>query len=122
YKRPGGAPAVGGRGGAPRGAGGRQGGRHGGPPPRRKGDAGVGGGAEERSGRGGEPMSTAGAGMLRALAVDDEPPALDELAYLLRAADQVASVTTAGDATQALRALRDAEVDVVFLDIRMPGL
>src|SRR5262249_5928472 len=73
----------------------------------------------EVPGRGASLMS---AGMLRALAVDDEPPALDELAYLLRAADQVASVTTAGDATQALRALRDAEVDVVFLDIRMPGL
>jgi DNA-binding LytR/AlgR family response regulator len=59
---------------------------------------------------------------LRALAVDDEPPALDELAYLLRIADGVGSVLTAGDATAALRVLRDTEVDVVFLDIRMPGL
>jgi DNA-binding LytR/AlgR family response regulator len=59
---------------------------------------------------------------VRALAVDDEPPALDELAYLLRVADGVGSVLTAGDATQALRVLRDTEVDVVFLDIRMPGL
>jgi DNA-binding LytR/AlgR family response regulator len=59
---------------------------------------------------------------LRALAVDDEPPALDELAYLLRMADGVGSVLTAGDATAALRVLRDTEVDVVFLDIRMPGL
>jgi DNA-binding LytR/AlgR family response regulator len=60
--------------------------------------------------------------LLRALAVDDEPPALDELAYLLRDADQVGSVLTAGDATEALRVLRDTEVHVVFLDIRMPGL
>jgi DNA-binding LytR/AlgR family response regulator len=37
-------------------------------------------------------------------------------------ADGVGSVLTAGDATQALRVLRDTEVDVVFLDIRMPGL
>jgi DNA-binding LytR/AlgR family response regulator len=59
---------------------------------------------------------------VRALAVDDEPPALDELAYLLRLADGVGAVLTAGDATQALRVLRDTEVDVVFLDIRMPGL
>jgi DNA-binding LytR/AlgR family response regulator len=59
---------------------------------------------------------------LRVLAVDDEPPALDELAYLLRAAPQVAVVHTAGDATEALRVLRDSDVDVVFLDIRMPGL
>jgi DNA-binding LytR/AlgR family response regulator len=60
--------------------------------------------------------------LLRALAVDDERPALDELAYLLRAAGPVGSVATAADATQALRVLRDTEVDVVFLDIRMPGL
>jgi DNA-binding LytR/AlgR family response regulator len=56
------------------------------------------------------------------LAVDDEPPALDELAYLLGADDRVAHVHRAGDATEALRVLRDTEVDAVFLDIRMPGL
>jgi DNA-binding LytR/AlgR family response regulator len=59
---------------------------------------------------------------LRVLAVDDEPPALDELAYLLRADPRVARVHTAGDATDALRVLRDVDVDAVFLDIRMPGL
>jgi DNA-binding LytR/AlgR family response regulator len=59
---------------------------------------------------------------LRVLAVDDEPPALDELAYLLRADPRVAVVHTAGDATEALRVLRDSDIDVVFLDIRMPGL
>src|SRR5512133_2482684 len=59
---------------------------------------------------------------LRVLAVDDEPPALDELAYLLRADPRVAIVHTAGDATEALRVLRDSDIDVVFLDIRMPGL
>ena len=61
-------------------------------------------------------------GSLRVLAVDDEPPALDELVYLLRADPRVAQVYQAGDATEALRVLRDAEVDAVFLDIRMPGL
>jgi len=61
-------------------------------------------------------------GFLRVLAVDDEPPALDELAYLLRADGRVGRLHTAGDATEALRVLRDADVDVVFLDIRMPGL
>jgi DNA-binding LytR/AlgR family response regulator len=59
---------------------------------------------------------------LRVLAVDDEPPALDELAYLLRADPRVARVHAAGDATEALRVLRDTDVDAVFLDIRMPGL
>ena len=59
---------------------------------------------------------------LRVLAVDDEPPALDELAYLLRIDPRVGTVYTAPDATGALRVLRDTEIDVVFLDIRMPGL
>ena len=59
---------------------------------------------------------------LRVLAVDDEPPALDELAYLLRVDPRVGTVYTAPDATGALRVLRDTEIDVVFLDIRMPGL
>lgn len=61
-------------------------------------------------------------GFLRVLAVDDEPPALDELAYLLRADSRIAHVHTASDATDALRVLRDVDVDAVFLDIRMPGL
>jgi DNA-binding LytR/AlgR family response regulator len=59
---------------------------------------------------------------LRVLAVDDEPPALDELVHLLRRDPQVAQVNTAADATEALRLLRDTDVDAVFLDIRMPGL
>jgi DNA-binding LytR/AlgR family response regulator len=61
-------------------------------------------------------------GFLRVLAVDDEPPALDELAYVLGADPRVAQVHTAGDATEALRVLRAAQIDAVFLDIRMPGL
>ncbi len=59
---------------------------------------------------------------LRLLAVDDEPPALDELAYLLRSDSRVGSVMIAGDANAALRVLRGDSVDAVFLDIRMPGL
>ncbi|TQS41421.1 LytR/AlgR family response regulator transcription factor [Cryptosporangium phraense] len=59
---------------------------------------------------------------LRALAVDDEPLQLDELAYLLRGDAGVGEVVTASDTTEALRTLRDQHVDVVFLDIRMPGL
>jgi DNA-binding LytR/AlgR family response regulator len=61
-------------------------------------------------------------GSLVVLAVDDEPPALDELAYLLAEDNRVTHVHRAGDATEALRVLRDTEVDAVFLDIRMPGL
>lgn len=59
---------------------------------------------------------------LRVLAVDDEPPALDELAYLLRADDRIREVVTASDALSALRVLEDDRLDGVFLDLRMPGL
>jgi DNA-binding LytR/AlgR family response regulator len=59
---------------------------------------------------------------MKILAVDDEAPALDELAYLLRVDPRVSKVATASDATEALRALRDNDFDAVFLDIRMPGL
>ncbi|HEY6745893.1 MAG TPA: LytTR family DNA-binding domain-containing protein [Mycobacteriales bacterium] len=58
---------------------------------------------------------------LRVLAVDDEPPALDELGYLLGADPRVESVACAGDAATALRLLL-RDVDAVFLDIRMPGM
>ena len=59
---------------------------------------------------------------LRVLAVDDEAPSLADLVYELRALPAVASVSEAGDATEALRALRSSVFDVVFLDVRMPGL
>lgn len=60
--------------------------------------------------------------MLSVLAVDDEPPALGELAYLLGRDERVGRVLTATDGTSALRSLEDEQVDAVFVDIRMPGL
>lgn len=59
---------------------------------------------------------------LTVLAVDDEAPALDELAYLLGRHADIATVYTAGDATSALRELNAHPIDAVFLDINMPGL
>ena len=59
---------------------------------------------------------------MRVLVVDDEQPALDELAYLLAADPRVAEVVTSSSATEALRILQETEVDAVFLDIQMPGL
>lgn len=56
------------------------------------------------------------------LAVDDEPPALREIAHLLSADPRVDRVLTATEGTGALRLLEQEEVDIVFLDIRMPGL
>lgn len=61
-------------------------------------------------------------GPLTVLAVDDERPALDELAYLLGARAEIGETRTAGDATTALRILREGGIDAVFLDINMPGL
>lgn len=69
--------------------------------------------------------------MLRALAVDDERPALEELLYLLRSDPNITSAEGATDATGALRRIsraldagpEDGEgIDVVFLDIHMAGL
>jgi two-component system, LytTR family, response regulator LytT len=54
------------------------------------------------------------------LAVDDERPALDDLARELRAAG--AAVETASSGEDALHALSNAHFDAVFLDVRMPGL
>ena len=59
---------------------------------------------------------------LRVLVVDDERPALDELAYLLAQDDRVARCSTCDSATEGLVVLQSEEVDAVFLDIQMPGL
>lgn len=59
---------------------------------------------------------------LNVLAVDDIPPALDELCRLLREAPEVADVAGAGDSTAALRMIQSGRYDAVFLDISMPGL
>ncbi|GAA1799108.1 LytTR family DNA-binding domain-containing protein [Nocardioides hankookensis] len=59
---------------------------------------------------------------MRVLVVDDEQPALDELAFLLAAEPRVTDVVTSSSATDALRILRESAVDAVFLDIQMPGL
>uniref|UniRef100_UPI003F495AB3 LytR/AlgR family response regulator transcription factor n=1 Tax=Streptomyces chartreusis TaxID=1969 RepID=UPI003F495AB3 len=65
--------------------------------------------------------------MLHVLAVDDEEPALEELAYLLRRDPHVAEVRTANDGAEALldidRTLSAGRpLDAVFLDIGMPDL
>lgn len=58
---------------------------------------------------------------LRCLVVDDEPPARDELAYLLSCLDNVEIVAQASTARAAVRAIAEHAPDLVFLDIRMPG-
>lgn len=59
---------------------------------------------------------------LVALVVDDEQPARDELAWLLERHPRIGRVVTSPSATEALRVLHEGGIDVVFLDIAMPGL
>ena len=59
---------------------------------------------------------------LFALVVDDEAPALSELAFLLGRDDRIGRVITAQGGAQALRLLESEDLDVVFCDIKMPGL
>lgn len=57
---------------------------------------------------------------IRALVVDDEPLARDELVFLLEQLD-VTVVGQAPDAPSALATVDEAKPDVIFVDLRMPG-
>lgn len=59
---------------------------------------------------------------LRAMVVDDEPPARARLAALLRELGQVEVVGEAANATEALRRMDELEPDLLYLDVRMPGM
>jgi two-component system, LytTR family, response regulator LytT len=98
------------------------------------------------AGQDGDAVNTSENDGLVVLAVDDEEPALMELAYLLEQDQRVGTVLRASDAIAALRILtggdrvelggfgggtpptglpapaKQSDVDVLFLDIRMPGL
>ncbi|MEW6321370.1 MAG: SpoIIE family protein phosphatase [Acidobacteriota bacterium] len=58
--------------------------------------------------------------MIRALLVDDEPPARARLRQLLQEAGDVLVVGEAGDVEEARAAIDTTRPDVVFLDIEMP--
>jgi two-component system, LytTR family, response regulator len=60
--------------------------------------------------------------MMRALIVDDEPLARDELDALLRETGRFRVVGRCGNAVEALQLLRQERPDVLFLDVQMPGL
>lgn len=60
--------------------------------------------------------------MIKTLLVDDERLARAELNRLLQAHPQISIVGQAANADEALALLSQLEVDLVFLDIQMPGL
>jgi len=59
---------------------------------------------------------------LRVLVVDDELPVREELSYLLARDPRVVDVHVSGSGADALRQIERGDIDVVFLDIAMPGL
>jgi two-component system, LytTR family, response regulator LytT len=59
---------------------------------------------------------------LRAVLVDDEQLARDELSYLLGQVGGVDVVGQAGNGVEALTTIDRMQPDVVFLDVQMPGL
>lgn len=59
---------------------------------------------------------------MRAFLVDDEPPAREELRYLLGAHPEIEIVGEAASAAEALALAENVRYDVVFCDIEMPGL
>src|SRR5438046_3827255 len=59
---------------------------------------------------------------LRAILVDDEQLARDELGYLLGQIGGVEVIGQAGNGIEALTVINTLEPDVVFLDVQMPGL
>ena len=58
--------------------------------------------------------------MIRAVLVDDEPPARVRMRQLLEAAGDVTVVGEAGSAVEARDVIRDTRPDLLFLDVEMP--
>jgi two-component system response regulator LytT len=59
---------------------------------------------------------------ISALIVDDEQPARDELAYLLKEFPDVSIVGQGKNGIEAVSLVRELVPDLVFMDVQMPGL
>ena len=59
---------------------------------------------------------------IKVLLVDDEPPALERLALFLRDEPDVRIVGQCLDGPSAVAAMRRLQPDLVFLDVRLPGM
>ena len=60
--------------------------------------------------------------MIKCIAVDDEPLALEIITDFARKVPFLSLVQTFENAAEAMRYLQDERVDLVFLDIKMPDI
>lgn len=67
-------------------------------------------------------MSQNAGSAISTLVVDDEELAREELAYLLRDFPEIELLQTASNGLEALKLIEQAEPELVFLDVQMPGL
>ena len=65
---------------------------------------------------------TAGGSTLRAIVVDDEQLAREELCFLIGQLDDIEVVGQAANGVEALRVVDEQSPDLVMLDVQMPGL
>jgi two-component system, LytTR family, response regulator len=59
---------------------------------------------------------------INTLIIDDERPARDELAYLLKGFPEVSVVAQGRNGLEAVALIKEHNPDLVFLDVEMPGL
>jgi len=59
---------------------------------------------------------------IHVLIVDDEKPARERLLQLLQKEDDIEVVGMAGDGHEAIRFMKGRKVDLLFLDVEMPGI
>ena len=67
-------------------------------------------------------MTPQGVGVVRALICEDEPLGVRAIREYLRGVDWVEIVGEARDGREALRLIHKLEPDLVFMDVRMPGM
>ncbi|MCG6283334.1 response regulator, partial [Vibrio diabolicus] len=60
--------------------------------------------------------------MLKAIIVEDEYLAREELSYLIRTYSQIQVVDSFEDGLEAFKFLQSNKVDIIFLDINIPSI
>src|SRR6201997_3004864 len=59
---------------------------------------------------------------INTLIVDDEKPAREELAFLLKAFPEIHLIAQGKNGLEAISLIKEHSTDLVFLDVQMPGL